>query len=418
MQRRGKPVAYANLDAERAVIACQAELKADPGNGRLMLNLARAYTKAEDHENSLKWTRAAMKARYPYAFHAMFLHYLYGMGVDKDAGRQSHYLELGVKNGVGASAAELAFRELDKAGRGMDRAKAERLIKQAKEMGWDTTLALARLHHAVARQLLARRTPAVDPDARTETIVEALSAEELAAYRGDLAAARTLFARHLTDRDRSKDRKAYERIGLRLDVIDALTGKSDVVQGSAIESYDAQVRRKLDDFRFPAHLCREPLIPPIDANHAALEKFDATKKAFNACIRTGAGKDSDAFKALVRTLGGSFTVAGRARVPDTCKCKERLNAIGAVMGLRLASRNGGQAAIDRLINDYVEYRRSGSKAEQMAAYRRHNTAVLAVWDTLYSEIPRVSKAIEDTYSAHGLAFSPVIIRFLRYKIKD
>ena len=87
------PTDFAVLDADRAIQACQAALATDPSNGRWMLQLGRAYNKKQDYTNSLAWTRKAVEAGYPFALHAMSLHYHYGEGVPKDLDAQVHWLQ-------------------------------------------------------------------------------------------------------------------------------------------------------------------------------------------------------------------------------------------------------------------------------------------------------------------------------------
>ena len=205
-------VAFRDIDAPRAIDACKRDLAADPDNGRLKLNLGRAYNKAEDYDRSLRYTREAADAGYAYAFHVMALHYLWGEGVKKNHDEEVKYLRLGVDYKVPVSHLRLGEIELDK---GVPRARlpeAERLIGFARTKGADATLQLARLNVARAERVLYDQLLGVPADAEPVVIATQLSALDLRVYRNYLLSARDLYADYFRQNGNREHRPALDRI--------------------------------------------------------------------------------------------------------------------------------------------------------------------------------------------------------------
>lgn len=90
---------YALLRPEPAILACRADLAADPGNPRLQTLLARALDKAGQYDEALALNRAAAEIDYLGAYHNLGNHYKKGNGVPKDLDKAYDYFVYAAERG-------------------------------------------------------------------------------------------------------------------------------------------------------------------------------------------------------------------------------------------------------------------------------------------------------------------------------
>lgn len=93
-------VDFNKIDVPTAISTCMKAIESNPDNPRLMLNLGRAYNKQKNYKDSYYWTQKSATAEYPYAFHVMGLHYLYGEGVVKDVLEELKWYEKAANQGI------------------------------------------------------------------------------------------------------------------------------------------------------------------------------------------------------------------------------------------------------------------------------------------------------------------------------
>lgn len=88
----GEGILFDKINGSKAVMACKSALVKEPSNARYLLNLGRAYNKLKDYDKSYRYTKDAADLFYPYAYHALGLHYLYGEGVRKSETSERRYI--------------------------------------------------------------------------------------------------------------------------------------------------------------------------------------------------------------------------------------------------------------------------------------------------------------------------------------
>lgn len=111
-QKKGTGVAYNQINAQAAIAACQRDLKANPNNIRLIMNLSRAYNKLNRFDESFRLAQQAANLNYPFALHLLSIHYLLGEGVAKDTQQEIIYLRKAANLGVADSYKSLADKQL------------------------------------------------------------------------------------------------------------------------------------------------------------------------------------------------------------------------------------------------------------------------------------------------------------------
>ncbi|KHQ54304.1 DUF2610 domain-containing protein [Mameliella alba] len=129
-------VPFEELDAARAIPACRAALAAEPGNPRLIYQLARALDASDDQfaEAARLYDRAAQSG-FPLAINNLAALYADGRGVEKDMQRAITLFRDAAEAGLPMAMTNLAFLHWDGEGLPQDDARAVALFRQAAEAG-------------------------------------------------------------------------------------------------------------------------------------------------------------------------------------------------------------------------------------------------------------------------------------------
>lgn len=101
--RAADHVTWNDLDGYRALGACNQAIEKHPTSGRLMALLSRAYDKAGDSENAVKWARRSAETNYPLGLFLLSLHYKEGTGVAKDPEMNFRYMKAAADLGMPAA---------------------------------------------------------------------------------------------------------------------------------------------------------------------------------------------------------------------------------------------------------------------------------------------------------------------------
>jgi hypothetical protein len=186
-----------------------------------------------------------------------------------------------------------------------------------------------------------------------------------------------------------------------------------------LTAYHDRVRGLLDGFRFPDHLCTEPvLLTTLDPSQAELDSMTRNGKMLAECFKTAIDKDDEAIVKLVSALGGTISTSDQDytwTVPKRCKCAGRVRDYVAVQKLRIDARVSANVAINDLANGLFDAMRSKNASDAKAAVARHNPIVAQIWPDLDAAVKAVSEDVRRIYERHGTNFNPPVFREVRYR---
>ncbi|MER9018974.1 TIR domain-containing protein [Mesorhizobium sp. M0898] len=97
-------VEYDRIDFGHAIPACEAAVRAEPNNPRLMYNLGRAYDRADRYRDAAEWYRWAANLNWVPAENNLAVLYLYGRGVPMDIAQGVSLLRKATAEGNGNAA--------------------------------------------------------------------------------------------------------------------------------------------------------------------------------------------------------------------------------------------------------------------------------------------------------------------------
>lgn len=100
----GKGIDYSKIDTNKAIPSClKAYNNGGAGIGLVNATLSRAYNKAEQYEQSLKYARQALELRYPFADVLMGIFYEYGDGVEKSSVQSFGWYKNAAEKGIASA---------------------------------------------------------------------------------------------------------------------------------------------------------------------------------------------------------------------------------------------------------------------------------------------------------------------------
>lgn len=128
-------VPMAKLDAKSAARACEAAVRSDPTNAKMMQQLGRAYEKAEKWSDALKYYRQAATAGYAPAYGSLGYLYSTGSGVEKSERIAFEWFRTGAE--AGDLASQITLGQIYESGRGVsqDYGEALRWFRKAADRG-------------------------------------------------------------------------------------------------------------------------------------------------------------------------------------------------------------------------------------------------------------------------------------------
>jgi TPR repeat protein len=96
----GSGISFKLLDGSSARNICLAAYRSNPTDGLVNSTLARAYSKLEKYDLSLRHARLAVKAEYPFGYYMVGLHHTYGDGVEKNEAVAMEWYKKAAERGV------------------------------------------------------------------------------------------------------------------------------------------------------------------------------------------------------------------------------------------------------------------------------------------------------------------------------
>src|SRR5579862_5377547 len=124
-------VSFADLNAARAIAACNAALKLDPSNPRLRFELGRALERTGAYADAAKLYRLAGDDGYVAAQTALGALYQAGLGVEQDAGEAVAWYRKAAEQGYAVAEDNLGLALRDGSGIAQDEAQAQAWFKKA-----------------------------------------------------------------------------------------------------------------------------------------------------------------------------------------------------------------------------------------------------------------------------------------------
>lgn len=106
-QRVGRGVPTDEIDANRAIAACQEAVELFPGEPRFQFQLGRAYRSAGRNGDAVRLYRAAAEQGYAGAQNSLGVMYSRGVGVQQDCGRAAYWIGLAAAAGYPAAISNL-----------------------------------------------------------------------------------------------------------------------------------------------------------------------------------------------------------------------------------------------------------------------------------------------------------------------